>query len=127
MEGIKKFTNNTLVDIKVILTVRAGEKPGCVCRTEEFFLRCSETRQICYGDEYNFLLDCMKVISRERGQCVELNVCVLNVGSQVDILLNTHNHIIFYNAGPAFVFSAYHCKLDPPPPPPPLPPRPCCG
>jgi hypothetical protein len=123
MEGIKKFTNNSTVDVKVILTVRAGETPGCIYRTEEFFLRCAESKQICYGNECNNLLDGLKVFSHERGQCVELNVCVINIGCHMDKLLNTHNHIIIYNAGPFFVFSAYNCRLDPPPPPPP---RPCC-
>lgn len=110
MDGIKEFTNNTCVDLKVALTVRSGEIPGCVSRIEEFCLKRSESKCITYGNKCNPFLDGIRACSLDHCQFTETAVLVIKRGSDIDKLLNTNNHITFLSAGQSLVISGSNCK-----------------
>jgi hypothetical protein len=107
MEGKREFINKSCFDITVVLTVRAGEKPGCCLRKEEFCLKCSECKTICFGSEANPFLDEIHVCSHSHSQCTETKLAVLKCGSAVDKLFNTHHHIVFLSAGQTIVISGH--------------------
>lgn len=111
MDGIKKFTNNTCVDLAITLTVRSGERPGCVARIEEFNLRCSESKVIDYGGKFNPFLDGIRAYSCDPDQFTETGVLVKKCGSAIDKLLNTNNHITFLIAAQSLVISGSSCKI----------------
>lgn len=106
MEGVKEFVNHTCTDINVILKVRAGDTPGCTYKKEEFCLRVSECKKVCYGNELNPFLDGICVCYTAFGQCASSELAVLKCGSDVDRLINHNYRIIFLNAGPSVVISA---------------------
>jgi len=108
MEGKKEFTNNTCFDLKIALTVRVADKPGCVLRIEEFCLRSSESKCIEFGNKCNPFLDGIRCCSSENGLLTECILLTNKCGTQVDKLLNTNNHIIIISAGPCLVVTG-HC------------------
>lgn len=107
MEGIREFTNKACFDIKVILTVRSGEKPGCVANREEFCLRRNECKAIAFGNKCNPFLDGIRVCPADNYFCTETCVAVLKIGDPIDKMLNKHHHITFLSAGECLVISNY--------------------
>lgn len=107
MDGKKEFINNSCFNINVILTVRDGDRPGCILKKEEFFLKCGEKRLICYGNHANPFLDEIQVCSRDNYQFTETKIAVLKPGSPIDKLLNSCDPIIFLSAGQTLVVSAH--------------------
>lgn len=111
MEGKKEFFNASCVNLKVVLTVRAGDQTGCVYKIEEFCLACYESKVICYGNPNNPFLDGIRACSNDGGQYAEVDLQVNKCGCTLDKLLNKHNKIIFLSAGPALAVTSAHCKL----------------
>lgn len=106
MDGVREFLNNTCFDLNVIVSVRAGDKIGCVFRVEEFCLRRFECLKIVFGNEINPFIDGIKVCYCEGGQFSATELVAKKFGCTVDKLLNRHFRIIFLNAGPAIAVSA---------------------
>jgi hypothetical protein len=111
MEGIKEFSNDTCYELKVELTVRAGEKIGCTARTEEFCLQRGECKIITYGNDANPFLDGIHACASNHNQCSETGLFVRCPGSAVDKLINAYNHISFLLAAQSIVISAHNCKF----------------
>ena len=109
MEGIKEFTNKSCVDCKVTLIVRAGDRPGCVLKKEEFCIKACEKKCICFGNKCNPFLDGIRVCSAEDGQLVETICATTCSGNTVDKLLNCNDHIVIINAGPCLVITGTNC------------------
>lgn len=107
MDGVKEFCNLTCFDVKVELTVRAGEQPGCVAKVEEFCLKSSESRKVAYGNELNPFLDGIRACSSNSSHCTETGLFVKARGCAADKLLNTNNHITILIAGQSLVFSGF--------------------
>ncbi|MDF2609255.1 MAG: hypothetical protein K0R92_729 [Lachnospiraceae bacterium] len=108
MDGKKEFINESCFNINVILTVRDGDRPGCILKKEEFFLKCSERKVVCYGNPANPYLDEIQICSRDNCQFTESKLAVLKTGSPIDKLLNSSHHIVFLSAGQSLVISG--CK-----------------
>lgn len=109
MHGKKDFINNTGLDLHVILTVRFGERPGCVFRVEEFCLKRGEKKCITFGNECHHLLDGCRAYSNDDGGCTETSLFVLCAGSKIDKLLNRNDEIKFVRAAQSIVISGNHC------------------
>lgn len=109
MEGIKEFTNNSCTDVNVILTVRSGERVGCVAGREEFCLKRFERKCITYGNACNPCLDKIQVCPVANFPCTETCVCVCKIGDPIDRLLNRNYNITFLSAGECLVITNYRC------------------
>lgn len=107
MDGKKEFINKSCVAINVVLTVRTSDKPGCCFRKEEFSLKCSESKIICYGSEANPYLDSIQVCSNDHNQYSETTLAVTKCGSPIDKLINDHFHIVFLSAGQTIVITSH--------------------
>lgn len=103
MDFKKEFINKSCFEIKVIIIIRAGEIPCCCTRTEEFFLKKSESRTISIEDSH---IESIIVNSCEHGQYTETKLIVTKCGSPIDKLLNHCHHIIFLSAGQTIVVSS---------------------
>ena len=108
MDGVREFFNNTCSDLNVIISVRAGEKIGCVFRIEEFCLKRFECLKICFGNELNPFIDGIKVCYCDGGQYGATELVVKKFGCTADKLFNKHFRIIFLSAGPVIAISAAH-------------------
>jgi hypothetical protein len=106
MDGVREFLNNTCSDLNVIISVRAGDKIGCVFRIEEFCLKRFECLKIIFGNEINPFIDGIKVCYCDYGQFAATELVVKKYGCTVDKLLNKHFRIIFLDAGPTIAISA---------------------
>lgn len=102
MDHKKEFINRSCFDIKVILIIKVGEKPGCFTCTEEFCLKKSESKTISYEDPH---IESILVSSCEHGQYTETKLIAKKCGSPIDKLLNHCHHIIFLSAGQTIVVS----------------------
>ncbi len=107
MDGIREFVNNTCSDLNVVITVRAGDKVGCVFRVEEFCLKRFECLKIVFGNEFNSFIDGIKVCYCDNGQCGATELCVKKCGCFLDKILNKNFRIIFINAGPTIAVTAF--------------------
>ena len=108
MNGTKEFINNTGLNLKCILTVRCGDRPGCVCSVEEFCLRCGERKCVNFGNECNNQLDGIRVFSDDNGGCTETALFVQCCGSPIDRLLNKNRELTFVRAAQSLVISGCH-------------------
>lgn len=106
MDGVREFVNYTCSDLNVIISVRAGDKVGCVCRVEEFCLKRFECLKIVFGNEFNSCIDGIKVCYCDNGQFGSTELVVKKFGCILDKLLNRNFRIIFINAGPTIAVSA---------------------
>lgn len=106
MDGVREFFNNTCYDLNVIVSVRTGDKIGCIFRVEEFCLKRFECLKIIFGNEINSCIDCIKVCYCDGGQYGATELAVKKFGCTVDRLLNRHFRIIFLSAGPVIAVSA---------------------
>jgi hypothetical protein len=109
MEGVKEFTNNTCIDLRVIITIRCGSEPGCSDKKEEFCLKRYERKCITFGNKCYPFLDGIRVCSDDHILCSETCLFVTKCGGAVDRLLNTHHHITFLAAGECIVVSNFKC------------------
>jgi len=110
MDGTKNFINNTGLHLKVVLTVRSGERPGCVYRVEEFCLCPGERKCVEYGSKCNPFLDGIRVFSDDRGGCTETALFVTGCGcTSIDKLLNKNRDLIFLRAAQSLVISSPNC------------------
>ncbi|MEM1485117.1 hypothetical protein V6615_09590 [Oscillospiraceae bacterium PP1C4] len=95
MSGEKRFTNNTHIDLQVALTVRARSNPEHDLACVPFFLDEHETKTIKYGNDENPYLNAIVARSTSNHQLTATKLGVIERGSAIDNLLNTHNHITF--------------------------------
>lgn len=109
MRGTKDFINNTGLHLKVVLTVRFGERPGCVYRVEEFCLCPGERKCVAYGNECNPFLDGIRIFSDDRGGCTETALFVSCCGDSIDRLLNKSRELTCIRAAQSLVISGCRC------------------
>ncbi len=107
MDGIKEFLNNTCSDLTVVVSVRSGDKIGCVFRVEEFCLKKFECLKVVFGNECNPFIDGIKICYCDNGQFGITELVVKKPGCTLDKLLNKNFRIVFLNAGPVVAVSAH--------------------
>ena len=107
MEGVREFVNNSCSNLNIIISVRAGDRIGCIYRIEEFCLKRFECLKICFGNEQNPFIDGIKVCYYDYGQYGATELVVKKYGCTLDNLLNRNFRIIFLSAGPTIAVSAH--------------------